>query len=93
MLPIVFRRHDAVRKPSQPPHDGLYRVIKRTDKHFTIGINGRNDTVSIDRLKPTHLDTDNFHPTSQTAPLTIQPCRTTHSGQHVHFPQYLCQHL
>ena len=75
------------------PYDGLYRVIKRTDKHFTIDINGRNDTVSIDHLKPTHLDTDNSHPTSQIAHLTIQPCRTTRSGRHVHFPQYLCQHV
>ena len=80
----VFIRHDAVRRPLQPPYDGPYRVIKRTDKHFTIDINGRNDTVSIDRLKP--------H-TSQTAPPTTQPCRTTRSGRHVHFPQYLSQHV
>ena len=75
------------------PYDGPYRVIKKTDKHFTIDINGRNNTVSINRLKPAHLHTDNFHPTSQTAPPTTQPCRTTHSGQHVHFPQYLSQHV
>ena len=56
----VFIRHDAVRKPLQPRYDGPYRVIKRTDKHFTININGCNDTVSIDCLKPTHLNTDNF---------------------------------
>ncbi len=54
----VFLRRDAVRKPLQPPYDGPYPVIKRTDKHFTIAINTRNDTVSIDRLKPAHLDSD-----------------------------------
>ena len=53
----VFIHHDAVRKPLQPPHDGPYLVLKRTDKHFTIDINGRKDTVSMDRLKPAHLDT------------------------------------
>ena len=76
----VFIRHDAVRKPLQPPYDGPYRVIKRTDKHFTIDINGRNDTVSIDRFKPAHLDTDDFHSTSQTTRPTTSPYRTTHSG-------------
>ncbi len=52
----VFIRHDAVRKPLQPPYDGPYPVLKRTDKHFTIDIRGRHDTVSLDRLKPAHLD-------------------------------------
>jgi hypothetical protein len=53
----AFIRHDAVRKPLQPPYNGPYPIIKRTDKHFTIKINDRTDTVSIDRLKPAHLDT------------------------------------
>ena len=53
----AFVRHDAVRKPLQPPYDGPYPIIKRTDKYFTIKKNGRTDTVSIDRLKPAHLDT------------------------------------
>ena len=52
----VFVRHDAVRRPLQPPYDGPYPVLKRTNKHFTLHINGRKDTVSIHRLKPAHLD-------------------------------------
>ena len=56
LLPHVFTRHDAVCKPLQSPYDGPYRILKRTDKHFTIAINNRNDTVSIDRLKPAYLD-------------------------------------
>ena len=52
----VFVQHDTVHKPCQPPYDGLYSVVKRTDKHFTIYVNGRNENISIDRLKPTHLD-------------------------------------
>ena len=54
----VFIRHDAVRKPLQPPYDGPYAVLKRNNKHFTININGRTDTVSLDRLKPAYVDID-----------------------------------
>ena len=40
----------------KPPYNGPYPVITRTEKHFTIDINGRKETVSLDRLKPAHLD-------------------------------------
>ena len=85
----VFIRHDAVRKPLQPPYDGPYPVLKRSDKHFTMDINGHKDTVSIDRLKPVHLDTEHTQSIPSTATPTTPPCRTTRSGRHVHFPQYL----
>ena len=76
----VFIRHDAVRKPLQPPYDGPYPVIKRTDKHFTIKINNRTDTISIDRLKPAHLDTTDAAPdtdTSRCSRLQNQPTSPT----------------
>ena len=88
----IFIRHDAVRKPLQPPYDGPYPVIKRMDKYFTIDINGRHDTVSVDLLKPAYLDidTDCVHPT---APPNTPPCRTTRSGRRVHFPRYLARQM
>lgn len=73
----VFIRHDAVRRPLQPPYDGPYPVVKRTDKHFTVNINGRNDTVSIDRLKPAHLDTDDPSPIDPSAQVSHYPLRTS----------------
>ena len=76
----VFVRHDGIRKPLQPPYNGPYPVIKRTDKHFTISINGRNDTVSVNRLKPAHIDTDS--PVTESSPtaasgITPQPHNPT----------------
>ena len=70
----VFIRHDAVRKPLQPPYDGPYAVLKRNNKHFTININGRTDTVSLDRLKPAYVDIDVAStPTSHASPVTQSP--------------------
>ena len=59
--PYVFIRHDRVRKPLQPPYDGPFKVLDRAPKYFTINVKGRRDTVTIDRLKPAHLDTAPSH--------------------------------
>ena len=53
----VFVRRDAVKKPLQPPYDGPYKVLDRQDKYFKLSIFGKTDTVSVDRLKPAHLET------------------------------------
>ena len=89
----VFIRRDAVRKPLQPPYDGPYKVLKRTDKHFTVDINGQKDTVSVDRLKVAHLDIDTPHMTAPTPTTTATPSRTTRSGRRVHFPQRLSSYV
>ncbi len=47
-----FCHRDAVRKPLQPPYDEPYMVISRTDKYYMIGVKGRQEVVSLDRLKP-----------------------------------------
>ena len=105
----VFVRHDGVRKPLQPPYDGPFPIISRTDKHFTIALNNRNDTISIDRLKPAHMDSENSQ-TPQNTPHQSQsqsqsqsqpspshnpptPTRNTRSGRHVRFPAYLSHNV
>ncbi|CAH8456700.1 unnamed protein product [Dicrocoelium dendriticum] len=52
----VFVRTDSVRRPLQPPYSGPYRVVRRSDKTFTIDYNGKTETINIDRLKPAFLD-------------------------------------
>ena len=98
----VFVRHDAIRKPLQPPYDGPYEVLIRDKKHFTLSINGRKAVVSVDRLKPAYLDVTTTTPDS--APLPHPPLptptvsesfpkpsrhhTTTRSGRQVHWPIY-----
>ena len=53
---FVFVRDDSVRKSLQSPYKGPFKVITRKNKFYVLRINGKNDTVSIDRLKAAHID-------------------------------------
>ncbi|BHF65921.1 hypothetical protein SprV_0200893500 [Sparganum proliferum] len=93
---FVFVRHDAVRRPLQPPYDGPYRVLRRSAKDVVIGRSGKTDTVSIDRVKPAYIDdSDLSSPQHCTPQQTVMPpptgdspppVRRTRSGRHVHWP-------
>ena len=97
----VFLRRDSTRSFLQPPFDGPYRVVSRTQKHFTIDINGRKDIVSIDRLKPAILETapivispnpqspSETPVPSPTVTTSESPHRSTRSGRTVRFPDRL----
>ena len=52
----VFIRHDAHRGPLRPPYEGPFRVLETGDKHFLVDMGGKPERLSIDRLKPAHLD-------------------------------------
>ena len=53
---FVFVRCDTHKPPLQSPYDGPFSVVSRHTKHFLLDIRGRQDKVSIDRLKPAILD-------------------------------------
>ena len=48
----VFIRVDKHTGPLERPYSGPYTVIHKTPKYFVLDLNGKHDTVSIDRLKP-----------------------------------------
>ena len=99
----VFIRRDAVRRALQPPYDGPFEVLQRADKFFVVLVKGQRQTISLDRLKPAHLEPQLTSPTSQlpttpTPQLSSSPTplslevpvlvRTTRSGRRVHFPDW-----
>ena len=61
----VFIRHDAHRSPLQRPYHGPYKVVATGDKTFKVDVGNREETVSVDRLKPAHIDESHPVPTAQ----------------------------
>ncbi|GFV29531.1 uncharacterized protein TNCV_4489851 [Trichonephila clavipes] len=51
----VFLRTDSLRKGLQPPYEGPYKVVDRTEKVFRILRHGKEVSVSINRLKPAYI--------------------------------------
>lgn len=56
----IFLRNDHVTPALTPPYTGPHKVLSRNDKTVTIDFNGTSKTVSIDRIKPAHMLTDDF---------------------------------
>ena len=68
----------------QAPYDGPFQVLARADKYFTLDMKGRQDSVSIDRLKPAYTDSV----ADFTAPMEPRP-QVTRSGRQVRPPDRL----
>ena len=76
----VYVRRGGTLPPLAPLYVGPYEVLEKANKHFRLAVGGREETVSIDRLKP-HLGKGSFTvalpaargrpPTS--APVVFQP--------------------
>ncbi|GFV89044.1 transposon Tf2-6 polyprotein [Trichonephila clavipes] len=74
----VFLRIDSVQPLLSQNYTGPHKVIRRTDKVFTIFINGKKKTVSIDHVKPAYVWDD-----TNDIPLTgISKQQTDETDQH-----------
>ena len=80
----VFLRIDRTRKPLEPPFEGPYRVINRpSNKVFTLEIQGKAVTVSVERVKPAHLEVATSNPekpkcsSGLTPDILLQPKKQT----------------
>ena len=52
----VFVRQDLVKPALSPPYRGPYHIIERSDKAYLLDIHGKQDWVTLDRLKPAYLE-------------------------------------
>ena len=84
----VFIRHDAIKRFLQLPYTDPFSVVKRSPKYYTVTVNGRQQTVSIDRLKPAFFEDAELPLSCPTSPDT-PPTRSTLSGRTARFPDRL----
>ena len=54
----VYIRRDGHRKPLQQPYTGPFKVIEKGDKFFRVDVNGKEEHITIDRLKTAYRDQD-----------------------------------
>ena len=78
----VWLRTDRVRRPLEAPYTGPYEVLQRLPKCYVIDINGKKNTVSIDRLKPAYTATnpENHRPNQLPNPSPQGPLENTEPG-------------
>lgn len=48
----MYVLRDSHKHPLTLLNDGPFRILRRFDKHFTLGINGKSKEITVDRLKP-----------------------------------------
>ena len=60
---LVYVRCGGAGHALASPYVGPYRVLQREPKFFSLDIGGREESVSVDRLKP-HLGTSPLQPAS-----------------------------
>ncbi|XP_073979947.1 uncharacterized protein [Rhodnius prolixus] len=72
----VFLREGVHKRSLTPPYSGPYLVRRRDDKTATVQLPGREDRVSLDRLKPAYLLEEN----QQDAPKPPGPSTANEEG-------------
>ena len=75
----VFLRRIAIAPPLTAPYDGPYKVVARSGRVMKILMKGKVETVSLDRVKPAHLECEpTTGPNTQcTTPNKKQSSKTT----------------
>lgn len=82
----VFVRVDSTRRPLDPPYTGPHRVVQRiSDQVFKVNIDGKDATISVNRLKPAYMAyqpettpmNTNVVPDSTRPPDVTQPSTST----------------
>ena len=58
---FVYLRHGGAKTPLSPAYSGLFAVIARFPKYFILDMGDRQESVSVDCLKP-HLGSAIFTP-------------------------------
>uniref|UniRef100_A0A0L8G676 Uncharacterized protein n=1 Tax=Octopus bimaculoides TaxID=37653 RepID=A0A0L8G676_OCTBM len=87
----VFVRNDGIPAQIRPPYSGLYKVLQKWEKYFVVDVNGKQNTISIDRLKKAIMEPDTAPPssppsTTHRSDITASafPTSTSKSPQHPH---------
>lgn len=71
----VFVRADRVKRPLEAPYEGPFLVMERlTDRLYKIQIHGEAVNISIEKLKPAHIET---HATTGSQPTEVTEVKTT----------------
>ena len=75
----VFLRRIAIAPPLTAPYDGPYKVVARSGRVMKILMKGKVETVSLDRVKPAHIECESTTGTNtqRTTPNKQQSSTTT----------------
>ena len=75
----AFLRRIAIAPPLTAPYDGPYKVVARSGRVLKILMKGKVETVSLDRVKPAHLECEPTTGTNtqRTTPNKQQSSKTT----------------
>ena len=75
----VFLGRIAIAPPLTAPYDGPYKVVARSGRFMKILVKGKVETVSLDHVKPAHLECEPTTGTNiqRTTPNKPQSSKTT----------------
>ena len=65
--------HLVVIQPLSRPYIGAFRIPRRSEKHFTLDVNGKTEVVTTDRLKPATLERYSIPLASDLSISTLRP--------------------